>query len=174
MNARTASTERTASNIASSPERLTSASSIRGEPLERMAVLNPASRKVAEDRGNLRERLEAEIELHQPLVQGGACEIEAFEGEIERLAGHLPEIGVTVLERAQPSVLKLLVAPQRRQRRALVGWNVGAARRGGGEVEQRAIGVEDAGADALEGSRRLGHEGLSLVMAVGQRAPGPV
>ena len=52
----------------------------------------------AEDRGNLRERLEAEIKLHQPLVQGRAVKLEAFKREIERLAGHLPKIGVTVPE----------------------------------------------------------------------------
>ena len=45
-------------------ERLTSAPSISGEPLERMAVLKPRSRRELEDRGNPAKRLEAEIELH--------------------------------------------------------------------------------------------------------------
>ena len=157
MNAPTASADRTASNIASRPERLTSASSILGEPLERMAVRNPASRRAREDGGNLRERLEAEIEVHQALPQGRRLKAEALEGEIERIAGDLPEVGVAVLERAQPGVLDLLVAPERGQRGALFLRNVGAARRGGGEVEQGAVGVEDAGADVLQGSGRLGH-----------------
>ena len=71
------------------------------------------------DRGNFGKRLEAEIELHQALAQGGRLEIEAFEGEIERVARHLPEVGVAVLERAQPCVLELLVAPEGGQLGAL-------------------------------------------------------
>ena len=127
----------------------------------------------AEDRGNLRERLEAEVKLHQPLAQSWARETEAFEGEVERLACHLPEIGVAVLERAQPRVLKLLVTPQRGQRRAPIRWNIVAARRGGREVEQRAVGVENAGADALQAFGLLGQGDLlamSLPTAARDRA----
>ena len=49
----TASTDSTASKIASRLARLTSASSIMGEPLDRIAVLKPASLKAAQHRGNL-------------------------------------------------------------------------------------------------------------------------
>jgi hypothetical protein len=66
----------------------------------------------------------------------------------------LPEIGVAVLQRAQPRILELLLAPQRRQRRAPLFWNVFAARGGGSEVEQRAIGVEDTAANSFETSGR--------------------
>ncbi len=128
-----------------------------------MAVLNPASRKRGEHRGNLGERLEAEIEVHQPLAQRGRLKAQAFQGEIERVAGHLPEVGVAVLERAQPGVLELLVAPERGQRRAAILRHVGAARRGGGEVEQGAVGVEDAGLNAIEGSRLMGQRRLQCL-----------
>jgi hypothetical protein len=62
----------------------------------------------------------------------------------------------SVFEAAQPCLLELLVAPQRDQRRPPILRNVSAARGGGGEVEQRAIGVEDADADALQESQLLG------------------
>ena len=77
-------------------------------------------------------------------MQGRRPKIQALEREIERVAGDLPEVGVSVLERAQPCVLELLVAPQRGQRRAPILRNVGAARGGGGEVEQRAISASPA------------------------------
>ena len=62
-------------------------------------------------------------------MQGGG-ETEAVEGEVERFARDLPEVGVAVLERAQPRVLKLLVAPERGQRLTPVLRDVRAARRG--------------------------------------------
>ena len=132
-----------------------------GEPLDRIAVLNPAGAQRRENLGNLRKWLEAEIEIHQALAQARRFEAEAVEGEVERIAGDLPEVGVAVLQAAQPGVLKLLVAPQRRQAHALFRRHVVAPRRGGSEVEQRSIGVENAGADAFEEKRSwFGHSRL--------------
>jgi hypothetical protein len=114
-----------------------------------MAFLNPPARKARKDLGNFGKRFEAEIELHQRFARRRA-QPERLEREIEGVAGHLPEVGVAVLQAAQPSVLELLVAPERRQRRALVLGNVGCPRGRRSEVEQRAIGVENTGANALK------------------------
>ena len=103
-----------------------------------------------EDFRNFRERLEAEIELHQPRAQPRRLEFEAVEREVERVAGDPPEIGIAALQGSEPGILQLLVAPQRRQRCALLRREVIAALGGGGEIEQSTIGVENAGADSFE------------------------
>src|SRR5262249_18222041 len=73
-----------------------------------------------------------------------------FQREIESIAGHLQEIGVAALQSAQPGVLQLLVAPQDGEPFRVVTEHVSAPRRGGGKVEQRAVGVENAGADPVQ------------------------
>src|SRR6185312_6193973 len=89
---------------------------------------------------------------------------ERLERVIERVARDLPEIGVPALQRAQPGVLKLLVAPQRRQRGEIVTERVAALCRRGGVVEQRAVSVEDAGANAgtYGGRPDIARPGLSM------------
>ena len=97
------------------PERLTNPSSIMGEPLERMAVLNPAragppARR--EPRGTARGRDRGPSAARATR----ASRERGFRGQIERVAGDLPEVGVAFLERSQPGVLELLVAPELGQR----------------------------------------------------------
>ena len=63
---------------------------------------------------------------------------------------------MATLQRAQPGVLQLLVAPQRGQPLGVAAEHVAAASRGRGEIEHRAIGVEDARPDP--GKSCLGHQ----------------
>jgi hypothetical protein len=100
--------------------------------------------------GNFRKGVESQVQAHQPVAQPGRVQAERPQREIERLAGHLPEIGMPALQRAQPGVLQLLVAPQQGEPLGVVGEHLAAARRRRREVEQRAVGVEDAGPDPGE------------------------
>ena len=95
-----------------------------------------------------RESSERQIQVHQPVAQRVVGEIQRLQRIIERIAGHLPEIGVPVLRGPQPAVLQLLVAPEGGQPLGLVAEPVATAGGGRGVVEQRAIGVEHAGLDA--------------------------
>src|ERR1700759_1104429 len=89
--------------------------------------------------------------MHQPLAQRRIGDSEGFERKIERLAGHLPEIGVAVLYGAQPSVLQLLVAPHLREPRCRLATDHIAAPLGSrGAIEQGAVGVEDTSAGAAQ------------------------
>src|ERR1700688_1570900 len=81
-------------------------------------------------------------------------ESQAVEREVQRVAGHLPEIDVAILQRAQPRILQLLVAPQCRQRAPLLIWNVGATCDGGGEIEDRAVSIKNAGANTSQAAHR--------------------
>jgi hypothetical protein len=85
--------------------------------------------------------------MHQPLAQLGSRQPQRFQGEVERIAGDLPEIRVLPLERAQPSVLKLLLAPECVQPVELVAQHVAASRCRRSVVEECPISVEDVGAD---------------------------
>jgi len=51
----------------------------------------------------------------------------------------LPKIDVPILDRPQPRILELLVAPERGERVDAVCQGVAAAPRSGGKVKQRAI-----------------------------------
>src|SRR5262249_56759129 len=80
-------------------------------------------------------------------------EPERLQRKIERVARHLPEICVPGLQRTQPRVLQLLVAPQGRQRREVVAERFAATGGRRGVVKKSAIRVEDASADARECGR---------------------
>jgi hypothetical protein len=64
----------------------------------------------------------------------------------------LPEIGVSPLGRSKPSVLKLLIPPQRRQSINIGAQDIFASTRCGCKVEQRAVGVKDASLYAVQAS----------------------
>src|SRR5271165_2471871 len=55
-----------------------------------------------------------------------------------------------LLDRSQPGVLQLLVAPKPSQRRGLVPQDIRAAQGRRGDIKERAIGVKDAGTYALQ------------------------
>ena len=91
--------------------------------------------------------IKLQVCLHQRLAH---CRIDAGTGEriVERIAGHLPEIGMAAHQRPQPGVLQLLAAPQ-------LGQSIGPLAELGTQtcdrgvhVEQRAVGIEHAGFDA--------------------------
>src|SRR6185312_15993998 len=73
-----------------------------------------------------------------------------FHRMVERLAGHLPEIGMAAMGGAPEAILHLLVAPQGGERRRAVAQHIGAAGRRRTVVEQRAIGIEHASLDPVE------------------------
>ena len=56
---------------------------------------------------------EAEIELHQLLMQQAILDAEQLHGVVEGIGGDLPEIGMDPHQAAQPGILQLLVAPLR-------------------------------------------------------------
>jgi hypothetical protein len=101
------------------------------------------------------ERFERQIQRHQAVAQPRLVDAQRLEREIERVAGDLPEVDVSRLKRAKPSVLQLLVAPNRSEPVDVAPQNIAAAPRGSGEIEQRSICIEDAGLDP--GKRILGH-----------------
>jgi hypothetical protein len=102
--------------------------------------------------GHFGKRRQREVEVEQPPTQLRSLEDERLQREIERVRGHLHEIGVAPLCRAQPGVLNLLVAPQRGEAVRRLGGHVHAGAGCGGKVEQRAVGVEHARLDAGQGA----------------------
>ena len=141
-------------------------------PLERIAVLKPRRRSSLQDAGDFGERLELEVERHQPLAESGRVEPEALEREIERVRGDRMEIRVAALQAPEPGVLELLLPPERRQGDALRRGHVGRAGGGGREVEQGAVGVEHAGADAVEAFGRVFGHAFLLCVQPPKRRPG--
>jgi hypothetical protein len=98
-----------------------------------------------EDLRHFREAIELPVEAHQAVAHLRVRDAQGLQRVVERIARDLPEVGMPSLQRAQPGVLQLLVAPQRGHRGSLVAEDIDAACRRGGEVEHRAVGVEDAG-----------------------------
>ena len=102
--------------------------------------------------------LEFEIEHHELVLE--AWIVDPMEGEriVERISRDMPEIRMYAHEASKPGIFKLLLAPQSRK---IIGFPADLGRKlrnRSMHVEQRAIGVEDAGPDALE----LGHGNASL------------
>src|SRR5260370_22478661 len=77
-----------------------------------------------------------------------AVDCQRLQCEIESIGGDLPEIRVPALERPQPGVLQLLLAPERGQLVDAFAEHVAAAFRGGSKIKQRSICIEDAGLHA--------------------------
>src|SRR5258708_21175155 len=79
------------------------------------------------------------IELHQRLTQARLLDRQAIEGKIQCVTGDLPEIDIAALERAEPGVLKLLVAPKCCQGGTAVLRNILAATGSAADIQNRAI-----------------------------------
>ena len=132
--------------------------------------------QLPQHRRRLRIGVEGQIELHQPVAQLPIVQRQCLQRKIEGVTGHLPKIGVTALHCAQPRILQLLVAPQLTEKRGRVAQHIGAAPRRRADIEQGAVGVENAGAD---GARRFGHAApragtlAARFFAFGQRAATP-
>jgi len=122
-------------------------------------VLQHAGRAIGQDGGRIARLLQPAqhighfgktgqlaVEAHQACADGWIGDAERLQREIEPVSSHLPKVGMQVLGGAQPSVGDLLLAPQLGDRGCLVAEHVVAARGGRGEVEQRTVGVEYAGA----------------------------
>src|SRR5262249_9803140 len=99
---------------------------------------------------HLGKALQVQIERHEPVHQGGVANVERVQRIVECVPRHYPKVGMGTLKRAQPDVLKLLVAPKGRQRARLLTQDICATGSGRREVEKSAIGVEYAGADPDE------------------------
>jgi len=122
-----------------------------GVPLERIAVFSPLERSCRSVFGDFGIGLQVEIEIHQARAQAWAVEFQRRQGEVECVAGDLPEVGVSAGEPAQPGVLQLLLAPEFGQALPVVAKFVAGAARRAVEIEKRSVGVENAGCDAVEG-----------------------
>ena len=109
------------------PSALTAASSIAGEPFDRIAVRMPAAFNAPRTSGTSGNGIEREVELHQPVAKPGRVEASVSREKVERVAGDLPEIRVASLSSAQPRVLQLLVAPEGREPVDVVAERVAAA-----------------------------------------------
>ncbi len=94
--------------------------------------------------------VELEIQLHELLPEPRVVEADRVHGEVEGVAGDLPEVGMDAHEAAQPGVFELLVAPQVGQCLARLPERASQARRRRMDVEQGSVGVEDAGADVAD------------------------
>jgi hypothetical protein len=70
-----------------------------------------AALQVDEGRLGILERVEPQIELHQPPMQLAVIEPEQLHGVVEGIGGDLPEIGMDPHQASQPGILQLLVAP---------------------------------------------------------------
>src|SRR6266851_3303457 len=55
---------------------------------------------------HLGERVEREIQIHQPVTKSVARQAECLHREVQCITGDSPKIGVLTLERTEPSVLK--------------------------------------------------------------------
>ena len=65
---------------------------------------------------------------------------------VESVARHLPEISMPSLRGAQPGILQLFVSPEFRKPLDVIAQCIAALFGSGPKVEERAIGVENAGA----------------------------
>jgi hypothetical protein len=97
--------------------------------------------------------VQRQVRLHQRVAQG-RIDAGASERVVECVAGHLPKARVTAHQRAQPSVLKLLGAPQLGQSLGVLADPSAQTRDRGVHVEQRAVRVEYARLNARHARRR--------------------
>src|SRR5205814_3109329 len=88
----------------------------------------------------------------QPVPQPAAAEPQCLERKVEGLTGHLPEVRVAALQRPQPRILELLLTPKRAQGARLLTQLGAAGPRGCSDVEQSAVRIEHAGANAVQRS----------------------
>src|SRR5919198_3113538 len=145
-----ASTESTASMTVLKPDASTAASSIGGEPFDRIAVRKPNGLEPSQNLWDLRKGFKRQVKIHQPIAQAGLFDRQRLQREVERIAGDLPEIRVPALHGPQPGILQLLVTPERAQLLDGVAQDVAAASRRRGKIEQRAGGIEDTSLHAGE------------------------
>ena len=123
-----------------------------GAPLDRIAVFQPSRPDLFENLGNLRIGIERTVGGHQVGAQGVVRDAVSLQGIVECIARDLPEVRMTLHQTAQPGVLELLVAPQAGDRVRLLAQPPAQARGRRVNVEKCAVGVEDAGLDAVEGA----------------------
>jgi hypothetical protein len=121
-----------------------------GEPFDRMAVRRPALFQAREDIADFGECIERQVKIHQAIAQARLFECQRLQREVERIPGDLPEIRMPALDGPQPGILQLLVTPERGQLVDAVPEHIAAALGRSGKIEQRSIGVEDAGLHADE------------------------
>jgi hypothetical protein len=94
--------------------------------------------------------IERQVKIHQAIAQARLFDGQRLQREVESVPGDLPEIRVPALHGAQPGILQLLVAPERGQFVDAVPEHIAAAPGRSGKIEQRPVGVEDAGLHADE------------------------
>jgi hypothetical protein len=123
-----------------------------GEPFRQDRGPQARPFQAHEDVRDLGKRIKRQVKVHQPIAQAGLFDIQCLQREIESIAGNLPEIRVPALQRTKPGILQLLVAPQRGQLVDAVPEHVTTALGRSGKIEQRAVGIEDAGLHAEQRS----------------------
>ena len=100
--------------------------------------------------GHLRIGIELQVERQKLVAQARLVHVELLERIVQRIARHVPEIGVHTHQAPEPAVLELLLPPQTGNVIGVGADLAGEPGDGARHVEQRAIGVEHAGPDALK------------------------
>jgi hypothetical protein len=95
--------------------------------------------------GNFREWVERQVELHQSLTQFIVGDGKRIHGIVQSFARDLPKWRIGSHQRPQPRVLKLLFAPETGQSICVFTKGVLGAPGGRIKVEQRTVGIKDAG-----------------------------
>ena len=114
-------------------------------------TFQPAVLEFGQHRLDLGVGVELKVTGEKLVAQVRIVDTVGLEGEVQGVAGDLPEIHVvfTAHEAAQPSVLQLFVAPGLGYRASHVAQVAAIAGRRRMDVEQGAVGIEHAGAHLL-------------------------
>ena len=99
---------------------------------------------------HLRIGIELQVKGEKLVAQARLVHVELLERIVQRIARHVPEIGVHTHQAAEPAIFELLLPPQPGNVIGMGADLAGEPGDGARHVEQRAIGVEHAGPDALK------------------------
>jgi hypothetical protein len=116
--------------------------------------------QVREDIADLGKCIKRQVKIHQTIAQAWLFDCQRLQREVESIPGDLPEIRVPALDGPQPGILQLLVTPEGGQLVDGIPKHIAAALGGSGKIEQRPIGVEDAGLHADQ--RCVAHAGYFM------------
>jgi hypothetical protein len=100
----------------------------------------PAVFNFSENVRHLRKRIKLNKERHQLVTKVGFAD-DRFQRKVERVAGDLQEVCMSLLGRAKPRILQLLVSPEDDET-GVAAQHFSCYR---SKIEQRAVGVEYTG-----------------------------
>src|SRR5215469_11901911 len=125
-----------------------------GRTVREYPRLDPILFKAPEHPRNFWEGVECPVGVHQPFAEACSLKPELLQSVVQSSARHLPEVCVFVLNRAEPSILKLFLPPKAVERLEFATQYVTAALRSRRVVEESTVCVKDA---------RTGHMTMQVV-----------